>query len=351
MPPAHSRPGSPTLVALALLSAVFGPGSCARGPAVGRLASPPPAPAIASPEVTADGRVTFRLWAPRAQRVWVRGLFFHPRLDMTRDPRGVWTARTGPVAAGLYEYHFVVDDLAIVDPANPDLEPSPRPENSLLEIPGDPPPLTAWQDVPHGTVHVHHSRARAQRGNPAAPTSDSSSRARAQRGNPAAPTLGSSNPPQRVRRVHVYTPPGYETTARGQPLPMLVLLQGAGGNDATWSVYGRAGFILDNLLAQKRAQPMIVVMPDGHAPGPAPAAAGSGARPDNTPAFARELFEDVLPLVESRYPVRPDAAGRAIVGLSMGGRQALRVVLETPGRFAWVGAMGASVPTTSSPAC
>jgi enterochelin esterase-like enzyme len=271
-------------------------------------------PFILSPEVAADRRVTFRLWAPRAQQVSVRGLFFQPQLAMTRDDRGVWSVTTGPVDPGLYEYHFGVDDLTVLDPANPEIEPSPRPENSILEIPGTPPLLTEFQDVPHGAVHVHHYRRKG--------------------------------PSSQARRLHVYTPPGYDIASRRERMPVLVLLHGAGGTDATWSAYGRLAFMLDNLLAQRRVKPMVVVMPNGH---PAPAGPPSpGGRPDNTPAFADELFADVLPFVERHYRVRLDGAGRAIVGLSMGGGQALRVGLENPGKFSWVGAMGGSIPPDPS---
>jgi enterochelin esterase-like enzyme len=280
-------------------------------------AAPTPAPnrpIIVSPEVAVDRRVTFRFWAPRAQQVSVRGLLFQPQIAMTRDDRGVWTVTTGPVDPGLYEYHFGVDDLTVLDPANPEIEPSPTPENSILEVPGTPPLLSEFQDVPHGVVHVHHYRRKG----------------------PARP----------ARRLHVYIPPGYEVASRRERMPVLVLLHGAGGNDATWSAYGRLAFMLDNLLAQRRVRPMVVVMPNGHPAPPGPPT--PGGRPDNTPAFAEELFADVLPFVERHYRVRRDGAGRAIVGLSMGGYQALRVGLENPGRFSWVGAMGGSIPPDPS---
>jgi enterochelin esterase family protein len=221
-------------------------------------------------------------------------------IALTRDSAGIWTATVGPQAPGLYEYDFSVDGLAIVDPANPAIQPAPEPTVSLLEVAGHPPLLTEAQDVPHGTIHVHHYQSRS---------------------------LG------RSRRVHVYTPPGYEGR-RGDRLPVLYLLHGSGDNDATWSVHGRANFIMDNLIAKGTARPFVVVMPEGHA-------AASG---DNTAAFAHDLLEDVAPLVERLYRVRRDPGGRAIAGLSMGGRQALTVGLGHPDRFAWVGAMSAAVP-------
>ena len=273
------------------------------------VVSPRPPARIVSPELAPDRRVTFRLRAPRATEVQVRGLFFQDRVPLTKDAQGVWAATVGPVEPGIYEYNFSVDGLALVDPANPAIQPAREPEVSILEVPGSPPLLTEAQDVPHGTVHAHHYRARALEGRP--------------------------------RRLQVYTPPGYEN-ARGGRLPVLFLLHGSGDNDATWSVYGRAGFILDNLLAQKKVAPMVVVMPDGH-PLPRGQAVPPGGR-DSTTAFMDELLTDVLPLVERSYRVRTDPAGRAIAGLSMGGRQALTVGLNHPDRFAWVGAMSAAIP-------
>jgi enterochelin esterase-like enzyme len=192
---------------------------------------------------------------------------------------------------------------------NPLIQPAIQPEVSILEVPGSPPLLSESQDVPHGTVHVHHYKATALEGRP--------------------------------RRIHVYTPPGYERGGGGR-LPTLYLLHGSGDNDATWSVYGRAHFIFDNLLAQRKVKPMVVVMTDGHPP--RPAAPTGSARPDDTQRFVQELLSDVLPVVERTYRVRTDAAGRAIAGLSMGGRQALTVGLNHPDRFAWVGAMSSSIP-------
>jgi enterochelin esterase-like enzyme len=313
--------GMSVIGALALAASVpdspHRPGASSQADARVVSAAPTPAPRrpiLVSPEVAVDRRVTFRFWAPRAQQVSVRGLFFQPQIAMTRDNRGVWSVTTGPIAPGLYEYHFGADELTVLDPANPEIEPSPTPENSILEVPGTPPLLTEFQDVPHGAVHVHHYRRKGAAG--------------------------------QARRLHVYTPPGYEVASRRERMPVLVLLHGAGGTDATWSAYGRLAFMLDNLLAQRRVEPMVVVMPNGH---PAPSGPPSpDGRSDNTRAFAEELFADVLPLVERHYRVRREGAGRAIVGLSMGGRQALRVGLENPDRFSWVGAMGGSIPPEPS---
>jgi enterochelin esterase-like enzyme len=260
-----------------------------------------------------DRRVTFRLRAPRAERVTVERLFFLARgtpLVLTKDAGGVWSGTVGPVEPGLYEYNFSVDGMPIVDPGNPLIQPQLDPRASILEIPGNPALVTECKDVPHGSVHVHHYKATALQG--------------------------------RMRRVHVYTPPGYEARTAGK-FPVLYLLHGSGDNDATWSVYGRANFIVDNLLADKKIKPMIVVMTDGQSVPRGPVVPGV-TRPDNTVVYGEELSGDVMPLVEMLYRVRTDAASRAIVGLSMGGRQALTVGLNHPERFAWVGGMSSSIP-------
>ena len=284
-------------------------------PQLARQAQPaPPRPErLVSPQVAADGQVTFRLRAPRAREVLLEGLG-KTKIPLLQDAQGVWTARVGPLEPGLHEYNFSVDGLAMLDPLNPQLQPQYEPTTSIVEIPGTPARLTEFQDVPHGTMHVHHYRAKSLGGRP--------------------------------RRVHVYTPPGYDGKTAGR-LPVLYLLHGSGDNDATWSVYGRANFILDNLLAQTKAQPMLVVMPDGHAL-PRGSTPPGAPQPDNTAAFAQELLDEVIPLVEQSYRVRKDSQARAIAGLSMGGRQALTIGLGHPDRFAWVGAMSASVPPDSA---
>jgi enterochelin esterase-like enzyme len=133
------------------------------------------------------------------------------------------------------------------------------------------------------------------------------------------------------RRMHVYTPPGYERG--GGQYPVFYLLHGAGDNDHAWSSVGRAGFILDNLVAARKARPMIVVMPAGHQPRVAGSVVGAAA----TQAFVDEFVKDIMPWVESHYRVRKDRASTAIAGLSMGGQQTLAVAIPRLGRFGYVG--------------
>jgi enterochelin esterase-like enzyme len=198
----------------------------------------------------------------------------------------------------------------MADPGNPHIKPQRSPRTSILDVPGPTPLLTQWRDVPHGAVHVHHYKSK---------------------------TTGS------VRRLHVYTPPGYETQAATK-YPTMYLLHGRGDNDGAWSVHGRAHFILDNLIAEGKTRPMVVVMTDGHV---VPEQGGKeiiAQFKNNTDAYRRDLLTDVLPLIEARYRVRKDAQSRAIVGLSMGGNQALTVGLAEADRFAWVAGMSAAAP-------
>ncbi len=271
------------------------------------------APSLVSPEVHPDHRVTFRLHAPNAKTVTVSGDWEGGDTALTRDDSGVWSVTVGPLAADLFAYGFAVDGFETVDPANPVVKPMRSPRTSLLEIPADPPGLHEYQDVPHGTVCVHEYRSRA---------------------------LG------RRRGLFVYTPPDYDKDP-GARYPVLYLLHGNGNTEATWSVFGRAHLIADNLLAQGKLQPLIVVMPDGYAVplsmpvSSSPAAAAVAERARNCAAFERDLLEDILPFVAASYRVRAEASSRALVGLAIGGVQALTIGLNHPDRFAWVGSFSA----------
>ena len=192
-----------------------------------REGPPPPV----SPQVDADRRVTFRLRAPKAKEVtvtWERG--GGPKA-MTRDERGDWSITVGPLDADLYGYSFTVDGFQTIDPGNSVVKPSRSMLTSILEVPGNPPLLHEFQDVRHGTIRVHEYRSRSL---------------------------------HRLRGLYVYTPPGYDADSQAG-WPVLYLLHGAGDNEATWTVLGRRTLILDNLLAEGKIKPMIVVMPDGHA--------------------------------------------------------------------------------------
>ena len=288
-------------LALALALSIFGtlvvdPASTASADdAVQRGARTPP---VSSPEVGPDRRVTFRLRAADAASVRVSGSDMPSigRGEMSKGADGVWSLSVGPLPAGAYRYVFSVDGVNATDPVNPSTSESNNTAWSLVVVPGD--ERFDTRDVPHGAVAevVYPSG-----------------------------TLG------RTRRLHVYTPPGYE--AGGDRVPVLYLLHGAGDSDESWTSVGRAGVILDNLIASGSAAPMIVVMPAGHTR----ISGGGGMSDEGTMEFVREFMNDVVPTIESRYRTIDDRAHRAIAGLSMGGHQTLHVALRHLDQFGYVG--------------
>ncbi|MBI3678909.1 MAG: hypothetical protein HY235_00635 [Acidobacteria bacterium] len=207
-----------------------------------------------SPEVHPDDRVTFRLLAPQATEVLLRGEFIgaQERVALAKDPDGVWSVTAGPL----------------------------RPD-----------------------MHWYHSKS-----------------------------IG------KARRLHVYTPPAYEKDVRTR-YPVLYLLHGSGDTDGEWTSVGRANHVLDNLLAEGKARPMLIVMPDGHATDPN--ATDPATRGQNTAKFEQDLLGDIIPLIESSYRVAPGSQNRALAGLSMGGAQTINIGLSHPDRFGWMGVFSA----------
>ena len=280
-----------------------------------RTATPPPKPAparpgpVVSPEFLPDGGVTFRLRAPKANQVSVTGQF-GPNADLVKDAQGLWSVTLPNVKAGVHEYHFVVDGLSVIDPLNAAVKPQRWPGSSILHVPSHPAAPWDLQDIPHGVVHEHVYRSKA---------------------------LGT------WRRIVVYTPPGHEKLGK---LPVLYLSHGYSDNEASWTVHGKAHWILDSLIASGSAKPMIVVMPDAHALAPGSTGFDEYA-PLNSEGLCNELVQDILPLVESSYRVvaKPDA--RAFAGLSMGGHHALTVALQHHDRFHWIGAFSSAPPSTN----
>jgi enterochelin esterase-like enzyme len=260
---------------------------------------------VRSPQILVDHRVTFQLRAPRATEVVVAGQWPNGRAAMTKDANEVWSVTVGPVPAGVWEYSFQVDGLPMIDPGNPAIKPQREPRTSILHIAGEPPLLHDFQNVPHGVVRQHTYLSKS---------------------------LG------RVRELVVYTPPGYDQQTEAR-FPTLYLQHGMGDNQATWVAHGKAHWILDNLIAQGKAHPMVVVMMDGHAS----IAQGMAGFQNNTTAFERDLLEDVMPFVEANYRVKTEAADRAIAGLSMGGGQSLTIGLNHLDKFAWVAGVSSAI--------
>lgn len=257
-------------------------------------------------EVRPDRTVIFRLRAMDATNVQVSGDFADGTTPMTKNADGLWTASVGPLRPALYTYVFTVNGVRVLDPVSAMVGTTDRsPGNSLFEVKGD--VAAAWdpQVVPHGTVHVNYYNSKKFGG--------------------------------ALRMVYVYTPPGYESsTAR---YPVMYLMHGAGGSESAWVTAGRANIILDNLIAQGKAKPMVVVMPYGR-PGVSPSIDPTPAppAPANAPTFPQDVVEDVIPFVEKLYRVVANADNRAIVGLSMGGNQTLQIGLTHLDTFHSIGA-------------
>ena len=262
-------------------------------------------PPVVSPEVSADRHVTFRLAAPKAESVQIGGsgdlpgFGFGQSKALTKGTNGVWEITLGPLPPGAYRYAFNVDGLSVVDPRNPKTSESNENSWSLVNVPG-----ADWldtRDVPHGAV--------------------------------AAVTYWSGTL-QQFRRLHVYTPPGYE---RGDTrYPIFYLLHGAFDSDDSWSSVGRAGFILDNLIANGKAKPMVVVMPHGHT---GPFRFGMPMAGE----FEKEFVADIMPQIEQRYRVLADRAHRAIAGLSMGGAHTLNIGIPHLDQFAYLGVYSSGI--------
>src|SRR3954464_11547810 len=254
---------------------------------------PSPNAVLVSPQVHPDKKVTFRLFAPKATEVTVRGDWLAgPPVKLEKDDKGVWAATVGPLVPDLYSYGFTVDGVRTIDPKNPTVKPGINSLDNLVFVPGPEADFEDNKRVPHGDVRqVWYQSA----------------------------TLGTQ------RRMHVYTPPGYD--GGSERYPVLYLLHGAGDEDSGWSTIGRAGFILDNLLAEGKARPMLGGMPNGSMPRPTNMPAVTPGTPPSPEAaaamaalqdrFTNELMKEVVPLVEKSFRVVADKDHRAIAGLSM----------------------------------
>ena len=258
-----------------------------------------------SPVVHSDRTVTLRFAAPNAKRVELSSQFTAGNQEMRKDASGVWSITVGPVKPDLYPYNFVVDGVGVADPANPDLFPNERFKASLVDIPGDNPSLHATRDVPHGEISYHQVKSSV---------------------------LGATRP------LLVYTPPGYR--AGTDRLPVFYLVSGTTDTEETWFKAGRLDRILDNLIAEKRAVPMIVAMPYGNMM--------KGTPPPNSPQaadmyqlFSDELTKTIMPFVEATYRTRNDREARAIAGFSRGGGQSLFTGFLNADKFAWIGSYSA----------
>ena len=322
-------------------------------PAPGRAAAPgrgQQGPRVVSPEILPDRKVTFRLLAPKAANVVLNGNWDQgTNLPMTKDDQGIWSATIGPLGEQLWGYSFSVDGVKVLDPGNGEYQRDGNRYDNMLMISG--PASDLWDfkpDVPHGAVQAvwYPSAILKQKG----------------------------------RRMYVYTPPDY--LASKAKYPVLYLLHGGGGDEDAWTTMGRAAIIMDNLIAQGKAKPMLVVMPNGNptqivsqgyafgptpprqsvtapAPPPVQAAAGRGAgrdpgqapAPGAAPAAGRgtggrvqvyegsyphSLVKEIIPFIEKNYRAIANKDSRAIAGLSMGGGHTVQATNNNPGVFGWI---------------
>lgn len=264
-----------------------------------KQAAPTSPPQFASPEILPDQRVAFRIYAPQARAIRLTGSDI-PGVGrdtlLAKGEQDVWAITLGPLGAGAYRYNFNVDGVATIDPRNPAISESNNNVWSLVYVPGS--DLFDTRPVPRGAVAEVTYQSTA---------------------------LG------KYRRMHVYTPPGYQSGSGRYPV--FYLLHGAGDNDDSWSSVGRAGFILDNLIAAKQARPMVVVMPAGHTSRGPGSAIGRAA----TEEFVTDFTTAVMPYIEKHYRVLTDRANTAIAGLSMGGGHTLNIAIPQLERFAYIG--------------
>lgn len=270
-----------------------------------------------SPEINSGNTVTLRLNMPNARQVLVKGDWMkqNATAPMTRNAEGLWFYTSGVLPSDMYTYTFIVDGQSMIDPLNVYAVRDVSSLFSIFIIDGGNRSDYEVKEVSHGTVTERWYYS---------------------------PSLNME------RRMTIYTPPGYESS--GKDFPVLYLLHGMGGDETAWATLGRLPEIMDNLIAQKKAEPMIVIMPNGNVA----QQAAPGASSDGFPQVAFYLphtmdgvfetsFKDILHFVENNYRVKKDKANRAIAGLSMGGFHALFISANYPNTFDYVGLFSPAV--------
>ena len=249
------------------------------------------------PRILNDNRVIFQVNAPQANKVQVDlGRIY----DMEKDEKGIWTVTTDQQVPGFHYYSLVIDGVRVSDPASESFYGTGR-MSSAIDIPEEGADFYTIKDVPHGDIRhkVYFSK-----------------------------TTGT------WRSLNVYTPPGYDNSGKEQ-YPVLYIQHGGGEDERGWAVQGKTDIIMDNLIAEGRAKPMIIVIPNGNVSKPGVRA--GGYNDEAMAVFREELFENIIPFIESNYRVKPGAQNRAISGLSMGGGQAFYTGLRNTDMFANVG--------------
>lgn len=275
-----------------------------------------------SPQINPDKTVTFRITAPNAQDVKLSLQSEKAPVQMVKDARGSWSVTVGPVKPDIYPYSYIIDGVQVMDAGNMYYFPNERFKGSLLEVSGDSSLIHSMRDVPHGTVTYELYQS-------------------------AEGTTGT---------VLVYTPPGYDNNPN-QKYPVFYLISGTTDTEETWFKVGKANLILDNLIAEGKAKPMIIVMPYGNIEAriaeqkgglkPAdPADRESAEAIARSKTFERDLVDNLIPYVEKNYRVIANSENRAIGGFSRGGGQTLRTGFGNIDKFAWICCYSAYLSTT-----
>jgi enterochelin esterase-like enzyme len=274
------------------------------------------------PRVYPDGRASFRLVAPNAAKVQLAGAIVAAPVDLAKAEDGAWTVTIPPAVPGFHYYWFLVDGLQVNDPSSDTFFGYGRP-TSGIEIPTAGENFYFPKDVPHGEVRMLWYLSK---------------------------TTGE------WRRALVYTPPEYDATVRAH-YPVLYLQHGAGEDETGWTKQGHANFILDNLLAQRKVKPMLVVMDRGYAYRPGERSGGRGTTPAATPAggrgpgvlspstFESVIVDDLIPMIDRTFRTLSDRDHRAMAGLSMGSMQAMQIALRNLDKFSWIGLFSGATVT------
>ncbi|WP_026461528.1 esterase [Adhaeribacter aquaticus] len=276
------------------------------------IGQPPRGPLAISPQIHPDNKVTFRYQAPSAKEVKLSAQFEKGSVAMTKEANGIWNVTVGPVKPDIYAYNFVVDGISVMDPANVAFFPNERFKASLVDIPGQTPLIHTMKDVPHGSVIYEYYPS-------------------------VSGTTGS---------LVVYTPPGYDKDA-GKKYPVFYLISGTTDTEETFFKVGRTNVILDNLIAEGKAKPMIVVMPNGNieariaeqkgGPKPADPADREGQEAITRAInFEADLTKNIIPYIEKNYRTLNNKDNRAIGGFSRGGGETLRAAFSNMDKFSYV---------------
>ncbi|MBB3698248.1 esterase [Flammeovirga yaeyamensis] len=245
---------------------------------------------IQSTQVYPDKKVAFRIYAPKAKNVELKSYDKWDKIEFKKDDSGVWEGYWFNVEDGVYSYYFEVDGMKVVDPQSP----LSRESTPTVLVKTKEQFYTQRDNIKHGAIAKRYYY---------------------------------SSTLNKTRRLHVWTPPGYEKST--EELPVLYLVHGGGGSDISWSSIGCANNILDNLYADGKIKPMVVVMPNGTIETP--------QLLDRPLIFKKEFMNDILPFIEETYRVKSSPEERAIIGLSMGGLETLEIIMDYPDQFAYVG--------------